>query len=51
MSTILDLMGPQGVEVAAELAIPWRKHRGRGDYLEFGTFQGRSFTAFMRAAE
>ena len=51
MSSILDLMGPKGVEVAAELAIPWRKHRGRGDYLEFGTFQGRSFTAFFRAAE
>jgi hypothetical protein len=51
MSTILDLMGPQGVDVAAVLAIQWRKHRGRGDYLEFGTFQGRSFTAFFRAAE
>jgi len=51
MSTILDLMGPQGVEVAADLAMQWCKHRGRGDYLEFGTFRGQSFTAFSRAAE
>jgi len=51
MSTILDLMGPHGIDVAAELAMQWRKHRVRGDYLEFGTYQGKSFTAFYRAAE
>lgn len=53
MSSVLDLMGPKGVNVAAELAIPWCKQRGRrrADYLEFGTYQGRSFTAFFRAAE
>jgi O-methyltransferase len=51
MNSIVDFMGPQGVNAAAELAMQWRKHRGRGDYLEFGTFKGRSFTAFYRAAE
>jgi hypothetical protein len=51
MSGILDLMGPQGVQVAADLSMRWCKHRGRGDYLEFGTFRGQSFTAFFRAAE
>ena len=53
MSSILDLMGPKGVKVAAELAMPWCKHRGKnlGDYLEFGTFRGRSFVAFFQAAE
>jgi hypothetical protein len=51
MSTFLDLMGPEGVDVAADVAMQWRKHRGRGDYLEFGTFRGRSFTSFFRAAE
>jgi O-methyltransferase len=51
MNSIVDLMGPQGVNAAAELAMQWRKHRGQGDYLEFGTFRGRSFTAFFRAAE
>jgi O-methyltransferase len=51
MSSILDLMGPSGINAAAELALQWYKHRGRGDYLEFGTFRGRSLTAFFRAAE
>jgi hypothetical protein len=52
MTSTLELMGPDGVNVAAELAIPWCK-RGRscGDYLEFGTYRAQSFIAFIRAAE
>lgn len=53
MGDVLDLMGPGGSEVAAELAASWCKRSGtvKGDYLEFGTFRGRSFLAFYRAAE
>jgi hypothetical protein len=51
MTGMVELMGPDGVEVAADLSMQWRKHRGRGDYLEFGTYRGRSFTAFFRAAQ
>ncbi len=55
MTGILELMGHKGVNVAAELAVPFakrRQHSGRtGDYLEFGTFQGQSLTAFYRAAQ
>jgi O-methyltransferase len=53
VSSVLDLMGPRGVNVAAELAIPWCK-RGdgsRGDYLEFGTYRAQSFLAFYKTAE
>jgi O-methyltransferase len=53
MSDVVDLMRPEGVNLAAELAMPWCKRgrrRGR-DYLEFGTGRGKSFVAFFRAAE
>ena len=50
---ILDLMSNRGVNVAAELAMRWCKRGGKslGDYLEFGTYRGSSFTAFFRAAQ
>jgi hypothetical protein len=53
MSDVLDLMGPEGVNLAAELAMLRRKRGNRRalDYLEFGTFRGKSFVAFFRAAE
>jgi O-methyltransferase len=53
MAGVLDLMGHKGVRVAAELAMPWckREDGSRGDYLEFGTYRGESFTAFFGAAE
>lgn len=53
MNSIVDLMGHNGANVAAELAVPWCKRRNKnlGDYLEFGTYRARSFIAFFRAAE
>ena len=53
MSDVLDLMGPGGVNLAAELAMSWCKRGSRPgrDYLEFGTFRGKSFVVFFRAAE
>jgi hypothetical protein len=51
MSDVLDLMGPRGVNLAAELAMHKRGNRRGHDYLEFGTFRGKSFVAFFRAAE
>ena len=45
MSDVLDLMGPEGVNLAAELAMLRSKRGNRRalDYLEFGTFRGKSF--------
>ncbi len=53
MTSIIDLMGRDGVNVAAELAVPFcKRYAARpGDYLEFGTYQGRSLVAFYRAAQ
>ena len=46
----MDLMSTDGTKYAAELAMRWRKIQGWGDYLEFGTYQGKSLTYFFQSA-
>lgn len=50
MSTIIDLMSWDGSKYAADLAMRWSKIQGWGDYLEFGTYQGKSLTYYYHAA-
>ena len=46
-------MGHDGSKYAAELAMRWCKvgSGSIGDYLEFGTYRGKSFTYFFHAAK